>query len=445
MTFRPRSLAGNSLGSVGASGLVIVAAILMPALLVRTLSATDYRDFLIALALLPILLILPQSTRAVGASQLALASAAHDKAWATHELIRFTAWVALGQIVLCLFGIEIYLHFESGSVSGDPLLRMGLWALLAYTVGLLAAGLVVSPAAAEKDFRPDNVAKAWPSLFQISGILFALVVEPERPLLWVFGVYVASSWSIALLAVGRFGRRLAAILQQRPERATSLQGQFLFGLGGVIWWNVTAFLSTSVSVMVVALDHPSALASFSNASALLGIVSGGLIAVSGPIVLHAAAIMRDDFEARRRFFLSVNLGFQIYILLAALAVVVAPQELYALWLNAELAGGVKEFSLLLLPAMVIRLLTMSFTMFVMSAGRQHKLWLSPLMEAIIASVGCIVLSAYIGVRGIPLALVIAAAVRLALTVIHDCAVNRAALGLGPTDVLFPALKIVRSS
>ena len=39
-------------------------------------------------------------------------------------------------------------------------MRFGLYALLVYTLGLLAVGLAIAPAAAQRDFRPDNVAKS---------------------------------------------------------------------------------------------------------------------------------------------------------------------------------------------------------------------------------------------------------------------------------------------
>jgi O-antigen/teichoic acid export membrane protein len=444
MSFRPRRLVHNSLGSLVASGLLIFTTLLVPAILTRGLQRSEFDLFLFVLAVLPALLIIPQSMRTVGATHLALASAEYGQGPAVWGLGRSTVTVVAVHSLLCVIGIEAYLAFGGLGHEWEGIARFGLYSLFAYTLGLFVVGVIVAPPAAERDFRPDNVAKLWPGAFQLLGIAAVWQARPAEPLFWVFIVYVTSSWSLALALFLRYGRSLAQIASSgdRPERG--LQRSLITRLRGVVWWNGTAFLATSATVVVMALGHPASLAPFSLAMSLLGIVSAGLIAISGPIAVHATAIAGEGPAARRRFFVLTNSFFQLYILLAALVVAFLPTQILAFWLNPELAVGVKSFSLLLLPAFVLRLLTMAFTVFVMAAGRQHTLWLSPMVEAGLSTVGSIVLSYWMGPVGIPVALTISAAVRLGMTLLHDDPINRTHLGLERHDLLFSVMHLRKS-
>jgi len=442
MAIRPRSLINNSIGSVLASGMLIFSTVLIPAVLARGLTRGQYNAYSLVLASLPLMLILPQSMRSVGATQLALAIVRHGEKLAIAEYKRFVAKVSLAYVVVAAVGIEIYVAVSHPVSAAAAELRFGLYCILAYTLGLIAAGLVIAPAAAQRDFLPDNIAKFWPGLFQLGGVALVWLTRADHPLVWIFLVYIASSWSIAALLLTRHGKHLfhAGRLSRPP---TQLNADLLLGLRGVLWWNVTAYLATAAAVMIVAIGFPAQIVPFSIATSLLGILSAALGAVAAPIAVHATASREHAPRARRRFFLVINTLFQSYIAATTLIIVAAPVSLYALWLTPQLAAEVKTFSLLLLPASIIRLLTMNFTIFVMSAGRQHTLWMSPMVEAIMSVVGSIILGRLFGVTGIPLALAFSAAVRLTLTALYDEPRNRGPLALAPGDVLLSAWRLIR--
>lgn len=443
MSTRPRSLLNNSLGSIVSSGLLIFSTVLIPAVLARALTRYQYDIYSIVLASLPLILILPQSMRTVGASQLALAVVRHGADRAIGSFDRFVAIVAAIHVALALVGIEIYVRVDHAII--DPTtMRIGLYALLAYTLGMIAAGLAIAPAAAQRDFLPDNIAKSWPGLTQLIGVAAVWASQSTRPLLWIFAIYPISSWSIAMFFLIRSRRGVAEFHRTRTERAPpELVRDLLLGLRGVLWWNVTAYLATTATVMVVAIGYSHHIVPFSIATSLMGIVSAAMVAVSGPIAVHATSLLEQAEALRRRFFLLVNVFFQGYILVTAFVIVIAPTALYALWLTPQLAHEVKSFSLLLLPATVLRLLTMCFTVFVMSAGRQHTLWFSPMVEAGLSILGSITLGHFLGVEGIPVALAISAAVRLILTIVHDERINAQALGIKRGDVLLSGWRLAR--
>lgn len=444
MSTRPRSLVSNSVGSIIASGMLIFSTVLIPAALARTLTRAEFDTYSVVLAALPLILLLPQSMRTVGASQLALAVAKYGAGSAMGGYGRFVAIVSAAHVALSALGIEVYVRL--GHAGGDAAtLRGGLYALLVYSAGLLAAGWAIAPAAAQRDFRPDNIAKSWPSLAQLAGVGTIWAMGSEHPLAWIFAVYAASSWSIAILLSAVSRRRAAGAPAPAGPAPSGLFQDLTRGLRGVLWWNLTAFLATTATVMIVAIGHRAYIVPFSIATSLLGIVSAAMVAVSGPIAVHASAFLGQPPQARRRLFLLANTLFQAYILGTAFVIVVAPVALYALWLTPELAGEVKTLSVQLLPATVLRLLTMCFTIFVMSAGRQHSLWLSPMVEAVLSVAGSLLLGHWLGIAGIPIALAFSAAVRLVLTVVHDERINRGALGLDRGDVLLSAWSLARSA
>lgn len=442
MSSRPRTLVSNSVGSILASGMLIFSTVLVPAVLARALTRAEFDAYSVVLASLPLLLIVPQSVRTVGATQLALAIARYGESDATRGYGRFVLSIAAAHVLLSMLGVELYV--AASQMSSAPFqLRLGLYGILAYTIGLMAAGLVATPAAARRNFIADNVAKLWPGLFQLVGVSAIWLAGAEHPLFWIFAVYAASSWTVAAL-LSAFGRGISFPQTASKHVQTGLQYELFHGLRGVLWWNLTAYFATTAAVMVVAIGFPEHIVPFSIATSLLGLVSAALVAVSGPIAVHAAAAQTQPAEQRRRLFLVINSLFQGYIVAMALAIVLAPVTLYGLWLTPEIAGDVKWFTLLLMPATVARLLTMNFTIFVMSAGRQQSLWLSPLVEAVLSFLGSLLLAWPLGVIGIPMALGISAAFRLLLTILHDEPLTRNELALAPGDVLFSAGRLVKA-
>lgn len=442
MQFRPRSLLSNSLSSLFASAILLLSTILIPALLARSLSRDQFDTYALVFAALPPLLILPQSLRTMGASQLSLAIERHGLSVAVWGFAKFSLLVAAIHVVIGLVGIGIYIRLSDDIVDG-LMLWLGLIAVLAYTLGIAAGGYFVAPAAAHRDFIPDNVAKVWPGIFQLCGITALWLLKPGDILGWLFLIYVASSWSVAT-ALWALTRLRGTALPTRTATPAPMLGSFARGLGGIVWWNLTAFLATSASIMVVAVMLPKEIAPFSIAVSLQGLISAVLIAVSGPIALNAASMTQGESAHRRAFFLRINTWFQAYIVLAVAGVLIVPTELFQLWLTAELGAEVRRFVILLVPATAIRLLTMCYTVFVMSAGRQHAMWLSPAVEAIFSVALSIALAKTMGADGVALALALAALVRLSLTVWHDEPCNDQALGLRRGDVLLSAWRLTRA-
>ncbi len=444
MTIRARSLLNNALTSLAASGILIFSTVLIPAILVRGISRGNYDLLSIVLAALPPLLIIPQSLRSAAASQLALAFGKGDERAAIRTYFHFTLRVAILLAIAALVGIELYLLTLSQKVESISLLRLGLYCMAGHALGILAVGAFTGPASAHRDFLPDNIAKLWPGLFHLAGIATVWLTTPDHPLVWIFAVHLASSWSVALLLAVRLAKPLHLTLTTAVPHDGEAERAFWSGLRGSAWWNLTAYLATTAAVLVVAVTHPSAIVPFSIAISVLGIMSAALIAVASPISGHAADLLRRPTNESRRFFLRVNTLFQLYVLGSMILLSLLPQQLLSLWLGPGLADEVRHYMMLLLPSYALRLLSMAFTVFVMSAGRQHTLWLSPMVEAVLAAGGCLLLSQVMGVIGVPVALAVSSMARLLLTATYDERLNAADLRLCRGDILLSGFRIARA-
>jgi hypothetical protein len=421
--------------------MLIFGTLLIPAMLIRTIDLRSYALYSTALAALPLLSIIPQSLRTGAASQLSLAFARAPEAQVKLSFLRFTLLMTIMNSALAIAAIEAYLSLQWTDQENHATLRFGLYCLTGNVAGLMVATAVTGPASAYRNFLPDNAAKVWPSVFVVAGIATLWLVSPRFPLLWIFLIYLASTWSIALALILRHAGKLFARPDDGWARHLPTERMLAAGVRGIAWWNLTAYLATTAAVLIVAIGHAKHIVAFSIATSLLGVVSAGLIAVASPLSGHAAALFERDHARVRPFFLWVNSGFQLYIFVTTAAVALIPQSLLALWLTPDIAGEVRWFCLLLLPSYVLRLLTMAFTLFVMSAGRQHYLWLSPMVEAFLSVTGSIALGTWLGVTGIPLALALSALVRLLMTVFYDGPRHNGTLGFSKHDLLWSAVRL----
>lgn len=442
MSIRARSLFSNSLSSMISSGLLIFSTVLVPAILVRAITRESYDLLSTILAALPLLSIVPQSLRSAAASQLALAYGYTQRLLATRAYLRFSLIIAGGMALASIVGTEVYVALDKTYQGQSGLFRFGLYCIAGHALGLIAIGLFSAPAAARQDFLPENFAKLWPGLYHLAGIALVWLVAPASPLFWICVTYLTSSWTAAAILAMRLGIMLyAGTGVDAGWRHDRVERMFWSGLRGSTWWNVTAYLATSAATLIVSLQHPRDIVPFSVASSVLGITSAGLIAVASPISVHAVGLRDRSAAEQRRFFLMVNTLFQLYIVATVAFVLLLPEQVFVLWLKPALAHEVRYFCQLLVPAYGMRLMTMAFTVFVMSAGRQETLWLSPLVEAVMSVAGCLVLGMVMGPVGVPAALAISAAVRLAMTVLHDERYNVEALNLRRGDTLLSGLRL----
>lgn len=437
-TPKPRSLVHNSLFGLSASGLQFAASLLLPALLVRTITTTEYAVYATACAFFPLLTIVPQAIRSGCASQLQLTARSHGMAETTAAFGWFVGLISVITMVIAAIFIMLAAAKGTGPAVGSSFFIVGLVSMVGATIAILAAIATFGPASAVQDFLPDNIFKVAPTALNLIGVAMILWLRPDQPLLWLFLLY-AGSYALPALAllvlvdVGLFGG-----IARHTRGAAAALPLLWRGFRMLIWWNLTAYLASTAAVTIVGLHHPESVAPFSIAVSLIGVISGALIAMTGPILARVASTAKDEPAIRRRLFLRVNAGFQFYIIITAVTLSLMPHAVYQLWLGEDMAPPVRHFFLLLLPAYVVRLMTMALTLFVMGHGRQDQMVWSPTVEAVTAALLAFLFSLIFGVDGIAFALFVSAFIRLLMTFTHDMPDHGDALAIQRSD-LFASL------
>lgn len=440
MRFAPkaRSLVHNSLFGLSASGLQFAASLLLPALLVRTITTAEYGVYATACAFFPLLTIVPQAIRSGCASQLQVTARSHGMAETTAAFGWFVGLISAVTMVIAAISIALAAAMGAGPTVESPYFILGLASMVGAAMAILAAITVFGPASAMQDFLPDNIFKVAPTALNLIGVALILWLRLDQPLLWLFLLYVGSYalpalFLLVLVDVGLFG----AVVRHTREAAAGLPLLWQ-GFRMLIWWNLTAYLASTAAVTIVGLHHPESVAPFSIAVSLIGLISGALIAITGPILARIASTAKGEPAIRRRLFLRVNAGFQFYIIITAVALSLIPEAGYRVWLGDDMALPVRHFCLLLLPAYVVRLMTMALTLFVMGHGRQDQMVWSPTVEAVTAASLAFLFSLIFGVNGIAFALFVSALIRLIMTFTHDMPNHGDALAIRRSD-LFASL------
>lgn len=444
---RERSLRANSLSSLFASGGVFAITLAMPAILARSIPASDYQAYATALAFLPLALLLSQSLRNCAGSALIVAmqrAAGPDVGRAYGQLVLLSTGLVLAGGVLI---IEFLRFFSLVRDLDQGLLRFGTYCVLANVSGIGLSLMVTGPATASQDFVPENLLKLAPPTLLLALLVAIFVISPDDALWWIFAAVAFSPWPLAAWLMFRYHGAVTRWFETRdvgtkPIAASTSNDIFRFLIlssASVGWWNLTAYFATSITVAVVALTLPRDVVAFGMAFNLIGLLSGGLIAISSPIASRVASIPLAETAIRVAAFRRFNGYFILYIAAVALFVLLVPARIYELWVGPQYAGSVRSMLLLLLPATILRLQTMCFTLFVMSVGRQSSLWLSPMVEAIVATLASFLLVSKLGIEGVALALTLSAALRVAMTLGHDIGLNQDIFPLKWNDLLIPKL------
>ena len=443
---RQRNLRVNSLFSLIASGGVFAITLALSAVLARTINPADYQTYATATAFLPLFMLLSQSLRTCAGSAIIVALQRAKPIDVAHAYQQIVLTITILTFAVSAAGIEIVRNFVIEEKSGTGLLVLGLYCLLTNVAGISLSLIVTGPAAANEDFLPDNLLKILPSAFMLAAFIAVSLVNPYEPLKWLFVALAISPWPVTawLLLRNRSEAtawfRSCGVSDSITAPIFDLKATLRFltiALASVSWWNVTAYFATTVTIAIVAITLPREVVAFTMAFSLIGLVSGGLIAISAPLASRVALIAPGDFLLRVSAFRRFNGYFILYILVAALVILVVPVRIYEAWVGTYYGAEVRAVLLLLLPATVLRLQTMCFSLFVMSAGRQSTMWLSPTAEAVVATFTSYLLAPMFGLVGVAGALALSASVRLFLTFAHDVRLNKDILPIEWRDFVFP--------
>lgn len=426
---KSRTFRINSFTSLVASALVFFANLAIPAVLARTISVGDYSYYNIVISVLPFLLVSSFSLRSIAGSALIFinknsSGASQLRAW---FLIVATSLTIPFCIILC-FIIVAHIGFVSNDETFLYWSYLGCTCLLIHIIGVTVSILISGPAAASHDFIPENLLKFGPGLTQLITLIIIYFWSPKPSLELAFLAFGFSSWPIAIILIVIYWRRVRgyfSAVNVDCRKCTISPYRFLFiSMISMMWWHLSTWLATSASVATAAVVDPQKAIAFGMAYNIVGIISGGLIAVSSPVASKIASLSKRNSSAVVELFIKVNRMFYCYVLLMATLALSMPTQLYNYWVGSVYADDVRTFVHLLIPSTALRLVIIGYTLFVMGLSAQSKLWLSPFVEAVCAMSISMWLGNLFGIKGICYALVASAFLRLIVTLTFDRSITR---------------------
>lgn len=433
--FTPKGLKRNSLTSLVASAMMVVPTLLIPFLLNRTITMAEYAIYATILSYLPLVNILAQSVRLASASRIRTLCEIHDHHEVRASFFAIIICVLIIQMIIITAIVELFLQWI-GIPDTINIMRYGMLCLNINVMGTICIALLSSNGSAQSDFLPENIAKPSPNLLLVIG--FALVFSgfSSQSLDVIFLVLAISPWLIFMLLLVLYWIELPNIIGKISLIKYTIMAHFFRTYLGHSWWNLMAYLATAVSVTLVAIFHSQYIVAFSIATMLVGLSAAIPNAIMGPLAVKVNIMDKEGVTQQTSFFRRVNSFFQIYIILISIAILLIPEKFFNLWVGPILGPQVQLFIYYLLPAYALRLLIMAFNIYIISYGKQEKLILSPAIEAFSATVGGLILASIYGITGIAFALLLAAIIRLLLTITMDRKILSEHMRISARDFLF---------
>lgn len=433
--FSPKGLRRNSATSLVASAMMVIPIFLIPFLLNLTITITEYAVYATILSYLPLVNILAQSIRLASASRIRILNERHSNEDVQASFFAVIMAATIIQIIFISVFTELFLLWNS-NLETVNIMRYGIHCLNINVIGTIFIALIASNGSARSDFLPENISKPLPNLFLVLGFTIIFAGFGNQNLDIIFLIFALSPWLVVIILGFIYWPELGAIIGKITRVRTSIIAYFFRTYLGHSWWNLMAYLATMVSVTLVSLFHAQYIVAFSIATMLVALSAAIPIAIMGPLAVKVNMVDNERMLHKTLFFRTVNSYFQIYIVAISIAILLIPEQFYILWVGPVLGPEVQTFIYYLLPAYALRLLNMTFTIYVISYGKQEKLILSPAIEAFIATVGGLILGNMLGVEGIALALLLAAIMRTLLTIFVDRMVLSDHIKIAKRDFLF---------
>jgi O-antigen/teichoic acid export membrane protein len=438
----------NSLLNLTGGGVMALYAFLSPLVLARALDPQSYSAYVLGLQLVPFLLLLATPVqasigpkfaryRAAGANfstEVSSLAAVAARSFLVIALIAIVAAVSLS------FILPVILAWDTAfaSIGSQAIRYLGLAAALS-----MPALIFTSYAAGHRNFLWENILKC---------------VGPYLGLVLVFAAWqlvpnlqgrLSAQWVVGLSALSTVLGALFVIclgLRQPFPRKIRWFHTHPFGMrelikesGGTYWWQVCALLSVGTGPFLVSRVDLDSVAAYAIAVSTMTVITGVSTAFSGPFTIQIAQsslktdIQRvDDF---RRF----HDRFMIFVCVATIVILAVPQPVFDLWLGESLGRAVSRLLIPLAIANLLRQITSPYTAAVLGLGKQSKIWLSPAVEAVLSILLGLLLGHAYGSQGVAYGLLMAALVRLIVTLFYDLRLTRTVLLLSALHLLVPRM------
>jgi O-antigen/teichoic acid export membrane protein len=436
----------NSLLNLAGGALMVLYAFLSPMVLSRAIDPKAYSAYTIGLQVVPFLLLLATPIQAfIGPKLARYRATSTDSSAEVSVLVNLAALyflviaaIASGLAVALSFLLPMVLGWDQGfaSVASRAILYFGLAAAL--TIPSL---VLTCYAAGNHNFLWENLLKCiGPYLGLILVVATWKVIPGYQEKLPAALVIVLSALSTLLgsLFVCLLGLRQSLELKIRLRPVGPLHiRELLKESRGTYWWQACALLSVGTGPFLISRIDLGSVAAYAIAASVMSVIAGVSTAFSGPFTIKMANTALTTCAQRLDIFRRFQSRFVMFIIIATILILSLPQSVFNLWLGKSLGLAVGQLLIPLALANLARQITSPFTAAVLGLGKQAEIWISPGVEALLSILIGALLGQFYGSQGVAYGLLVAALVRLAITLFYDLKITHTVLPLSALHLLIP--------
>jgi O-antigen/teichoic acid export membrane protein len=249
--------------------------------------------------------------------------------------------------------------------------------------------------------------------------------------------YVMVIGAALTLLVWRFFYSDAFSLQMLKQWHFPTVKSYLHSMYGYGVWQIGILMVSGLDLWIVARVNFAAVPGYAIALSFLVFLTGSISAITGPCLpLFATHLAKADHSAFTAYFLVWQKRLLVLVAVLCALLWMTPNIFWQFLLQDSAPIFTQVFPILLL-ASCLRLITLLYSLAILSANLQHRIVLSPLVEGLVNVACSVLLGLYMGVIGVALGTVLGAMLCLALHALYNIPRTVDKIPLTPKALIAP--------
>lgn len=289
----------------------------------------------------------------------------------------------------------------------------------------------------QQRYEWENAYKAMIALGFLSIVWWAdIQTITLTPIMLAFAYMLVIGCALAFL-VWRFIYSDAFGLQMLKQWHFPTIKSYLRSMYGLGVWQIGILMVSGFDLWIVARVNFAAVPGYAIALSFLVFLSGSISAITGPCLpLFATHLAKADGSTFLQHFLVWQKRLLVLVILLSVLLWCTPNSFWQLLLQDSASIFTQVFPILLL-ATCVRLMTLLYSLAILSANLQHRIVFSPLAEGLVNISCSVLLGLYMGVTGIALGTLLGALVCLLLHAFYNIPRTADKIPLTPQALIAP--------
>lgn len=289
----------------------------------------------------------------------------------------------------------------------------------------------------QQRYEWENAYKAMIALGFLSIVWWAdLKAITLTPIMLAFAYMLVIGCALAFL-VWRFIYSDAFGLQMLKQWHFPTIKSYLRSMYGLGVWQIGILMVSGFDLWIVARVNFAAVPGYAIALSFLVFLSGSISAITGPCLpLFATHLAKADRSTFLQHFLVWQKRLLVLVIVLSVLLWCTPNSFWQLLLQDSASIFTQVFPILLL-ATCVRLMTLLYSLAILSANLQHRIVFSPLAEGLVNISCSVLLGLYMGVTGIALGTLLGALVCLLLHAFYNIPRTADKIPLTPQALIAP--------